>query len=406
MGGVNQPADEIVLARAYLSRVCEPACVPVWRLVRDRGPVAAVEMIRSGEVTEEVRGATAARRTTADANADLEAAARIGVRLVGPESPDWPHFAFAALEHTADERLLNPAAGRQRSVELVPPLAIWVKGGGDLRTLGLRSVGVVGSRAATVYGEHVAADLAYGLGRHGFDVISGGAYGIDAAAHRAAIAAGGRTVIVSAGGLDRPYPAGNGTLYERAALDGLLISESPPGSAPQRQRFLTRNRMIAALSTGTVVVEAARRSGALNTAAHCRRLGRPLMVVPGPVTSAMSAGCHDLLRSDERYAVLVESVDHVLAVIGAPGEGLAADESEVPADEFRDRIDRLDPVARRVFEGIPGRGAVSEDRLAVLAGVELRAVLAAIPQLRLVGLIDTDAEGVRVAVALRRAKAG
>jgi DNA processing protein len=152
----------------------------------------------------------------------------------------------------------------------------------------------------------LSADLAYGLSGHGFDIVSGGAYGIDAAAHRAALAAGGSTVIVSAGGLDRPYPSGNAQLFERAADNGLLISESPPGSAPHRQRFLTRNRLIAALSTGVVVVEAARRSGALNTAGHCRLLGRPLMVVPGPVTSAMSAGCHDLLRDEHGYAVLVD----------------------------------------------------------------------------------------------------
>jgi DNA processing protein len=406
VGRVSEPGADLALARAYLSRVCEPASLPVWRLVRDHGPLTAVDMIRSGDVAADVRSATVARRAVVDAEADLDAAVRHGVRLVTPESADWPHFAFAALENSAEQRLRSPASARERSGELVPPLAIWVKGGADLALLGVRSVGLVGSRAATSYGQHVAAELGYGLAGHGFEVISGGAYGIDAAAHHAAIAAGGRTVIVSAGGLDRPYPVGNAALYERAARDGLLISESPPGSAPQRQRFLTRNRMIAALSTGTVVVEAARRSGALNTAGHCRLLGRPLMVVPGPVTSAMSAGCHDLLRSDDRYAVLVESVDQVLAVIGSAGEGLTVGDGAAPEGELQLLIDRLDPIARRVFEAIPGRGSVTEDRLAVVAGVELRAVLGAIPQLRLVGLVAGDAEGVHLAVGVRKARAG
>lgn len=402
MGGVNSPSDAVLLARAYLSRVCEPACLPVWKLVREHGPVQAVERISSGAVEADVRNATAARVGKIDPTADLEAADRHGVRVVTPESDEWPHFAFAALEHAGEQRLRNPAANRERSGELVPPLALWVKGGGQLATLGLRSVGLVGSRAATSYGEHVAAEFGFGLAGRGFDIVSGGAYGIDAAAHRAALAAGGRTVIISAGGLDRPYPAGNASLYDRASTDGLLISESPPGSAPQRQRFLSRNRMIAALSTGTVIVEAARRSGALNTAGHCRRLGRPLMAVPGPVTSASSSGCHELLRSEDRYAVLVETVDHVLAVIGSPGEGLPVDEA-MSASGVQPVLDRLDPVARRVFEAIPGRGAVTEDRLAVLAGIEVPAVLAALPQLRLVGLIDGDAEGVRIAAAAIKA---
>jgi DNA processing protein len=399
-------SDEVLLARAYLSRVSEPACVAVWALVREVGPVQAAAMIRASEVDSVVRDETAARRRAVDPEGDLEAAQRLGIRLVTPETADWPHFGFAALEHSGDDRLRNPGAKRDRSGELIPPLALWVKGSGDLPKLGLRSVGIVGSRAATGYGEFVSAELAYGLAQHGFDVVSGGAYGIDAAAHRAALAAGGSTVIISAGGLDRPYPVGNASLYDSAATDGLVISESPPGSAPQRQRFLTRNRLIAALSTGTVVVEAARRSGALNTAGHCRLLGRALMVVPGPVTSAMSAGCHDLLRSEHGYAVLVETVDHVLALIGSSGEGIALEVHGSDPDALRAALDQLDPIARRVFEGLPGRGAVSEDRLAVLAGVELRSVMTAIPSLRLLGLVEIDLDGVRVATPVRKALRG
>ena len=146
-------------------------------------------------------------------------------------------------------------------------------------------------------------------------VVSGGAYGIDAAAHRGALALGGTTVLVSAGGLDRPYPPGNGRLFEAVAESGLLVSESPPGSAPQRHRFLTRNRLIAALSGATIVVEAARRSGAINTAAHARGLGRVLLAVPGPITSALSVGCHDLLSHESDPAVLVTSLEDVLSTV-------------------------------------------------------------------------------------------
>jgi DNA processing protein len=234
-------SDEVLLARAYLSRVAEPASVPVWELVREVGPVEAATRIRRGDVAVDVAAQTDARRRTADPEADLDTAHRLGIGLVTPESAQWPHFAFAALEHTGAQRLRNPATKRERSGELIPPLALWVKGTRKLSSLGLRSVGLVGSRAATRYGEHVTAELAFGLAGHHFDVVSGGAYGIDASAHRAALAAGGSTVIVSAGGLDQPYPLGNAALFEQTAANGLLISESPPGSAPQRQRFLTRN---------------------------------------------------------------------------------------------------------------------------------------------------------------------
>ena len=398
------PAD-VLAARAYLSRVAEPASVPVWALVREHGPVRAAEMIRAGDVSDPITAGTSARRAAVDPAADLEAAARHGIRLVVPESGDWPHLALAALEHTGELRLRAWRNGQRKSPEggeLLPPLALWVKGEGDLSSSGVRSAALVGSRAATAYGQHVTAQLAYGLAAHGVTIVSGGAYGIDAAAHRAALAAEGVTVVVSAGGVDRPYPAGNAYLYERAAESGLVISESPPGCAPQRHRFLTRNRLIAALSAGTVVVEAAARSGALNTAAYARMLGRPLMVVPGPVTSAMSAGCHQLLRREANDALLVESVDHVLAVVGSAGEGLATDTgSSSDVDPLRRALDQLDLVARQVFDGLPARRAVDEGRLAALSGVSVLEVIRALPTLRLAGLVESTAAGHRVAPSAR-----
>ncbi len=407
--------DDVVLARAYLSRVGEPASLRLWRLVHDVGPVEAAQRVRTGRVEARLLAETAARRASADPEVDLAAAQRHGIRLITPESDDWPHFAFAALECAVRERVaaMDRAGGsgrggftRRECGEPAPPLALWARGPGGPATVGVRSVGLVGSRAATGYGEHVSAELGYGLARHAVVVVSGGAYGIDAAAHRSALAGEGDTVLVSAGGLDRPYPPGNATLFERVAATGLLLSESPPGCAPQRPRFLTRNRLIAALSTGVVVVEAAGRSGAMNTATHARVLGRPLMAVPGPVTSPMSAGCHALLRRDEDPALLVTCADDVLAVVGAPGEGIAAEPVPGGADpsavqDVRAELDRLDPLARSVFEGLPARRYVRAEEVAARSGVGVLDVVRMLPTLDLAGLIESADGGYRIAARLR-----
>ena len=435
MGGVVD--DEVLLARAYLSRVGDPGSIPLWLFVRSVGPVEAAASLRAGRGDDDALAATAARRADAHPESDLEAAHRRGVRLVVPESSEWPHFAFAALERAGAARATSYAAGdrtRRESGEPMPPLALWVRGPGELATVGTRSVGIVGARAATAYGEHVTAELAYGLARRNVTVVSGGAYGIDAAAHRAALAARGTTILVSAGGLDRPYPPGNSTLFERVAESGLLVSESPPGCAPHRPRFLTRNRVIAALSTGVVVVEAASRSGAANTAGHARTLGRSLMAVPGPVTSAMSVGCHDLLRHDTDPALLVTSVDDVLAVVGSMGEGLgggpvhdvgrrsglgdggrgdggpggggrgsvSVGDRARPGD-IRVELDRLDPTARRVFEGLPARRFARPAEVATRSGVSALEVIRALPALDLAGLIENRNDGYRIAARLRAA---
>jgi DNA processing protein len=394
--------EEVLLARAYLSRVAEPASLALWDFVSDHGPVAAAELIRAAAAPEPISALTAARRHTADPAADLEAAMHNSTRLVVPESPDWPHLAFGALERVARQWLAShrPIRAADRyGGEPAPPLALWVKGNGELSSLGLNSAAIVGARSASPYGEHVAALLGHGLSGRGITVVSGGAYGIDAAAHRAALGGEGVTVIVSAGGVDRPYPAGNARLYERAVERGLVLSESPPGSAPQRHRFLSRNRLIAALSTGTVVVEAAARSGALNTAAHAVLIGRPLMVVPGPVTSAMSVGCHALLRREGYDAILVASVADVAAVVGGVGEltedGVTGHEPAL--DSRRDILDRLDPIARRVFDGLPARGWRTEDDLSARAAIAVVEVLRALPGLRRAGLVESGPEGHRIA---------
>lgn len=408
MGGVSELArsghdvsEEVLLARALLSRVGEPASIPMWRLVRDEGPVEAAKAVRAGRFGKDAFPAQAARAARADPHADLEAAERHGIRLVVPESDDWPHFAFAALEAAGANRLESYARGRRTHHERgepIPPIALWVRGSLPLAPVGIRSIAIVGARAATEYGEWVARDLAGKLAARGFVVVSGGAHGIDAAAHRGALAARGATVLVSAGGLDQPYPPGNAPLFDRVAETGLLVAESPPGCAPRRRRFLTRNRLIAALGTGTLVVEAAERSGAMNTARHATDLGRPLMAVPGPITSGASAGCHRLIASDRDPAQLVARVEDVLLAIGSSSDlpMTPPDAARSRGDETSDRLDELDPTAREVFDAFPARGWIGPDGLAVATGLPPLTVIRALPLLEVSGLIESSDDGYRI----------
>ena len=404
MTGQAEPSSaQHQLAAAYLSRVAEPASVPLWMFVQQHGYLAAAAAIRAGEAPAEVASCTEARRTSVDPEADLEAAHRNSIRLLTPADEQWPHFAFAALQATGQRRAAQWLAGqraRPERGELIPPLALWVRGTADLSAVGIRSVAVVGSRAATAYGEHVASEFSYGLAQREVVVVSGGAYGIDAAAHRGALAAGGASVLVSAGGLDRPYPSGHRNLYDRTAEQGLLISERPPGSAPHRQRFLSRNRLIAALGTATLVVEAASRSGALNSAGYARDLGRPVLAVPGPVTSAMSAGCHRLIRRDDDPARLVTCVADVLSYCGPleTGAGTSAGDGEgTPSSGSATAdYDGLDLVARAVLDGFPARASVTEADLARLSGQPIGQVVGALPVLLGLGLITAAREGYRL----------
>src|SRR5690606_18729050 len=244
----------------------------------------------------------------------LRAVARWAPRLDGLD----PRRELRVLERLGGELLVPGDAGWPVGLDdlgPVRPLALWVRGNRDLAALAERSVAVVGARACTDYGRHVTGEIAAGLAARGFTVVSGGAYGIDAAAHRAAVVSGGPTVAFLAGGVDRFYPAGNTELLrEVVGSGGAVVSEVPPGSVPSRVRFLLRNRLIAAVAGATVVVEAAWRSGSLSTAVRAAELSRPVGAVPGPVTSMASAGCHRLLR--DGAAVCVTDADEVAELAG------------------------------------------------------------------------------------------
>jgi DNA processing protein len=320
------------LARVALSRAVEPGDVRTAALVRQLGAVDALEALRRRAARGE--GDIAPRRLDCEPEQDLERAAGIGIRFVTPEDEEWPE-QLTDLGHGIDVQGLGGV-----------PVGLWARGPVSLRACE-GSVAVVGSRSATTYGVHQAEALAAAVARTGRVVVSGAAFGIDRAAHGGALGAEGDTVAVLARGLDRAYPEGNADLFDRLVQSGALVSEVPHGVAPTRVRFLARNRVIAALTRGTVVVEAAVRSGALNTANWADRLSRQVMGVPGPVDSAPSAGVHELIRRGS--ATLVARGEHVLELLGESGSHLCADPRgpRRPADGLtmreRQLLDALPP---------------------------------------------------------------
>lgn len=330
------------LARAVLSWLAEPADPQLTALLRTYSPGAIVTALADGTWPPAgVRGPAVpglkaglqrwtARLGGMPTQRTVDGWARAGIRLLCPGDPGWPS-QLAVLGDSS-------------------PWALWVRGSADLRFACLRSVSIVGTRAATGYGRHVCAELAAALAERGWAVVSGGAFGIDGWAHRGALSAEGITIAVLPSGLDDPYPRGHDELFQAVAAHGVLVSERPPGRAPTRPGFLVRNRLIAALSRGTVVVEAALRSGALNTARHARDLDRPLMAVPGPVTSAASAGCHLAIR--EWGAECVTSAADVLSQLSfGPDEAAGGPGGRGPVLPR----DELDPVSRGVLEAVPAR---------------------------------------------------
>jgi DNA processing protein len=213
-------------------------------------------------------------------------------KFLTPESPEWP----AAL---SDLQAI--------------PIGLVVKG--DISSLADRSLAIVGTRNPTPYGVRIAGDFAAGFTDREWSIVSGGAYGIDSAAHKGALIAEGRTIAVLAAGIDVAYPAGNARLFAEISENGALVSEVLPGAHAIPSRFLTRNRIIAALSQATLVVEAAFRSGSLRTARDAAELMRPVMAIPGPINSPTSEGCHRLIG--ERAAEIVTSVSDAIELVTA-----------------------------------------------------------------------------------------
>ncbi|BCQ09831.1 putative DNA processing protein DprA [Mycobacterium heckeshornense] len=361
--------DPTLRAWAYLSRVAEPPCVELAALVQRVGAVEAAERVRRGQVDHMLARRTEARREIDYATADLELLRRRGGRLITPGDDEWPMLAFAAFG----------SAAVQAKPQGRTPMVLWAQGPARLDETAQRAAAIVGTRAATAYGEHVAAELAAGLSEKGVAVVSGGAYGIDGMAHRAALAADGITLAVLAGGIDIPYPAGHSALLHRIGGHGLLVTEYPPGVRPARHRFLTRNRLVAAFAGAAVVVEAGLRSGAANTAAWARALGRVVGAVPGPVTSSASAGCHALLRAG---AEVVTRSGDVVELVGRIGELAPGDPRPATA------LDALSDTERQVYEALPGRGGATIDEIAVGSGLAPAQVFGPLAMLEVAGLAE------------------
>ncbi|WP_255437332.1 DNA-processing protein DprA [Cellulosimicrobium sp. TH-20] len=321
-------------------------------------------------------GRWAPRLDGLDPRRELRVLDRLGGTLVVPGDDRWP----SGLDD------LGP----------VRPLALWVRGSAGVQDLAARSVAVVGARACTDYGRHVTGEIAAGLVARGFTVVSGGAYGIDAAAHRAAILSGGPTVAFLAGGADRFYPAGNADLLRSVVeAGGAVVSEVPPGSVPSRVRFLLRNRLIAAFASATVVVEAAWRSGSLSTASRAAELSRPVGAVPGPVTSMASTGCHRLLR--DGVAVCVTDVDEVVELAGDLARD-AAPAAPAPSSwraAHSAPYDDLDPVETRTWDALPLRAGATTEAMARAAGLAVTDVVGALGRLEARGLAERAPVGWR-----------
>ncbi|OIV38550.1 DNA protecting protein DprA [Mangrovactinospora gilvigrisea] len=341
--------------------VAEPGDAVVGHWLAELGPQELIARLAGPEPLPRMGRERHARIRAAlpslDPAAELARGRAHGARFVCPGDAEWP----TQLDDLGELR----------------PYGLWVRGAPSLRLWALRSVSVVGSRACTSYGAHTAGELGAELAERGWTVVSGAAYGIDAAVHRGALAVAGPTVAVLACGVDRAYPPRNTALLRRIAEDGLVVAELPPGTAPNRSRFVLRNRVIAALTRGTVVVEAGLRSGALITARRARDLGRQLMAVPGPVTSPLSEGAHQLLRAG---GVLVTSAAEVAEQIGAIGADLAP-----PLAAPALPRDLLDAEAAAVLEAVPARPGAPLEAVAAEARRDPERVLRRLHELVALG---------------------
>ena len=368
-GDLDREQIETRLARALWSGLAEPGDGVAGLLIEQRGAAAALAAVIERRPAAELASPEipvsdiqlAIDRWTPRINPAtmlqwLRQAARYGARLRTPDDEGWP-AGFADLREHG-------------------PIALWTRGRDDAYAALERSIALVGARAATGYGEHVTMEASAGLVDRGFAIVSGAAYGIDGMAHRAALASRGHTVAFLAGGVDRFYPSGHDALLTRIVEHGLVVSELPCGSAPTRWRFLQRNRLIAASSLATVVLEAGWRSGSLNTAHHALDAGRPVGAVPGPVTSAASAGCHKLIR--DGFAALVTTPDEMAQLAGAI-------EPDAPGSRPRE--------GTRLLDALSTRAPRTVDALAARAGLTVAETQSELGRLELEGVVRAGDRG-------------
>lgn len=395
---MNDDSGDVRAAVAALLRIGEPGDGLLAGIVAEVGPIAVLELIRAvaagassaaeaakslSSIVTAVDGSGqlgeafdrwAVRGREAQGHRDLEAVDRLGGRLVIPSDDEWP----IALSD------LGPAA----------PLGLWIRGKVQLSAALRRAVAIVGARAASNYGTKCASDLSWDLAARGMSIVSGGAFGIDAAAHRAAIAGEGTTIAFMAGGVDRFYPAAHTELFREVLERGAIVSETAPGMTPMRHRFLLRNRLIAASAQTTVVVEAGWRSGALNTARHALELSREVAAFPGSVYSASSTGTHRLIRNHE--AQLVTSCQDVIDLAGGgeptlshAGSLSSDDRATSSTDPKLSEADPIDELAERekiCLNVLSATKALDVGTVAARAGLTVPNTLSALAVLELAGL--------------------
>ncbi|MEW9869901.1 DNA-processing protein DprA [Arthrobacter sp. HS15c] len=385
--------DNERIARASLSRLMEPQDAAGLALVKAAGATDALRIatgqLSAGPALEQEITALLADNGAGTSWAGIGAA----LKRWAPRIPDLAPERDLATMARLGGRLLVPSddlwPAQLADLGLQEPICLWWRGLEQQLPDVSRCVALVGSRDSTSYGASVTGDLAYSLAQRGFTVVSGGAYGIDAHAHRAALAGGSGavpTIAVMAGGVDRFYPSGNEDLLRAVCNQGAVLAEVPPGSAPTRYRFLQRNRLIAALSAVTVVVEARWRSGALNTAHHAETLGRAVGAVPGSVHSANSAGCHRLLR--DGGAVCVTDAGEIAELASPSGEALPETRTARAAEH--DGLTLEDLI---LLDALPLRSTSSVDKLCTVAGLSQESVRAGLGRLGLLGLAVSERGG-------------
>lgn len=402
-------------ARAGLTHIIEPndqtgaalvqiaGAVEAYRLIREhRGAAPASEQQQVAELLD-AHGASRAtlrldaglerwrpRAALADPESDLKLMANLGGGIILPTDPEWP-AGFEALE-------------------LASPLALWFRGTAERSILHepANLVAIVGSRDATEYGRTITAELVHDLRARGITIVSGGAYGIDAQAHQAALAEEptpaapeGRTqpvptIAVMAGGLNRYYPVGNDELLKSVQRHGLLIAEVAPGATPSRWRFLQRNRLIAAICAATIVTEARWRSGALSTAHHAAEMGREVGAVPGSVFSANSAGCHRLIR--EGAATLITDGAEAIELFGLGSQSPTPDAGQPDPGSGKDPAEGRDYDGLTIpdlllLDALPVRTARTVDQLAIVAGLGIGSILGGLSRLASQGLAERTPNG-------------
>lgn len=413
-GAQEQDLRTLRRARAALSSLVEPNDLNASALIRALGPARALslatsesaastgELLRVEETLSEY-GVTqwpglasslerwAGRTRYLKPEKDLSTLRRLGGGVLIPEDPYWPG-GFAALGPSEPIALWYRATQPNQTCERVEARFE--------RIAEQTSLAIVGARAASNYGIQAATELAYSAVNAGLTVVSGGAFGIDAAAHRAALAAVEHgiseqcgstsvtppTIAVMAGGLDRLYPIAHSDLLKAVGRSGLLLSEVPPGVSPTRHRFLQRNRLIAALCAKTIVIEAGFRSGALNTAHHAAELGRGVAAVPGSIFSPSSAGCHRLISEG------AECISSIKDALDSFGEASVKEHPYGAETRAHDALGDLDLL---LYDALPIRVGASAESLARVAGLSDAEVRAGLGRLELLGLAERATGGYR-----------